>query len=77
MFVSGYEDWSPEEIARQLSGENIKLDDPEGLHGAVIVLCHRVAELTARLKATDGVAGRALDIAERLDDEDTNTSPGF
>lgn len=68
MRISGHEDWSPEEIAQRLeSDEGVDLAD---LHGYVIVLCHRVAELTARLKATDGVAGRALETAERLDDED-------
>ena len=49
MFVSGHEDWDAMEIASKLMGDEITPGDIDGLHGAVIVLCKRVAELEGKV----------------------------
>lgn len=49
MHVSGHEDWSASKIARLLMGDDIVPGDVDGLHGAVIVLCNRVAELESKV----------------------------
>ena len=48
--VTGHEDWDAMEIASRLMGDEITPGDIDGLHGAVIVLCNRVAELEAELR---------------------------
>jgi hypothetical protein len=58
MRISGWEDWSPDEIANRLNGDDIKTDDLPGTHGALIVLCRRVAELTEEVRRLKGAEER-------------------
>jgi len=58
MCVTGWENCTLEEIAELLSGEEIQPVDTSGLHGAVIVLARRVAELQQRVAILESEAQR-------------------
>ena len=62
MKITGYENLNATEITSLLMGEGIPPGDVEGLHGAVILLCKRVAELedvlSSHTKLLENITGR-------------------
>jgi hypothetical protein len=58
MKVSGYERWSAAEL-RDVLGGDVPIGDVNALHGALMVLCVRISELEARLKAVEATVGSA------------------
>ena len=49
--ITGHEDYSANDLARMLMGDEIQMTDLEGVHGALLLLCKRVSELESELKA--------------------------
>lgn len=58
MFISGNESYSAEFLADMLSGDAILLGDTDGVHGALICLCRRVAEQQAEIQRLSALVDR-------------------
>ena len=59
MRITGYENWSANELADRLNSAELDNMDTSTLVGAIMVLCSRVRELESKIEQVDRAAWKA------------------